>query len=658
MAIGQAVKTALGIGPNNTKDGLVRYVNDEYDRRLQERRWFELQWRLNIAFIEGNQHLDINPVAMDLQEVPKLYWWQERDVYNQIAPVVETRIARISRLKPILKARPGNNDQMNIRAAKIGSAQLKNVYYEQGIFNLMTEIYAWMESCGTAFLKNTWNRDDGPVVAIIQTMNEETGELENTEIREGDLDALVCAPHEILPDSSYRSGVDKCRSIIHIKAYHIDEIDEAWSVKVRPEETVVMKLQRSMMGTGGLGYGMQGGIHFTPVKMKDYALVKELWVSPTKQYPEGRLITVASGQLLHEGPMPYKVGDDDKPAFPFTKVDSIERPGCFWGKSVVERLIPVQRRYNSIKNRKAEYLNRIAINGWWAEEGSVDIKLMEAEVNSPGTIITVKRQHKNPEPIQHAPLPPTFDIEENNCLQELNALSGTSDLSKLSKAPPGVKSGIALNIAQEQDDTRLISTVHNIEQFLIETGRQWLRMFRHYVPGVRTTRIIGQDNVVELLDWTGSDITTDDVMVESFSSMAESPSQRRQMVFDLLGTGLLNDPDTGRITKEIRAKVFEMIDLGNWESATDYDQLHQAKAQRENLNMVKGQFNEPATYDDHILHVQSHNKFRLTAEYEALIQQAPQLEEIFGYHVEQHLLQMMPQAAPITGDTAEQSAPQ
>ena len=125
MAIGQVLSNFV---KRNTQDGLVRYVNDEYKRRLDERRWFELQWKLNIAFLEGNQFLDINPVAMDLQEVPKLYWWQEREVHNQIAPIIETRIARISRLKPILKARPSNNDQSNIRAAKVASAQLKNVY--------------------------------------------------------------------------------------------------------------------------------------------------------------------------------------------------------------------------------------------------------------------------------------------------------------------------------------------------------------------------------------------------------------------------------------------------------------------------------------------------------------------------------------------------
>ena len=651
---------ALGVldklGFRGTQDSHVSLVNEEYSRRLQERRWFELQWRLNIAFVEGNQYLDINPVALDLQEVPKLYWWQERESYNQIAPIVETRIARISRLKPILKARPSNNDQANIRAAKIGSAQLKDVYYEQGIFKLMTEVYAWMETCGTAFFKNTWNPNKGPVVAVIQVEDEKTGELRNVELREGDLETLVCSPHEIMPDSSYRDNIDQCRSILHIKAYHVDEIDELWNIKVKPEETVVMQLQRSMMGTGGLGYGLQGGIHFSPVKMKDYALVKELWIRPTKEYPEGRLIIVASGKLLHEGPMPYKIGKDDKVSFPFVKVDSIERPGCFWGKSVVERLIPVQRRYNAIKNRKAEYLNRVTIGGWWIEEGSVDMDLVEAEINAPGTLVEVAKGSQVPKPIEYSNLPPNFDIEETNCLQEFNALSGVSDLSKLSKAPPGVKSGIALNIAQEQDDTRLISTVHNIEQFLIENGRHWLRMYRHYVPGIRTVRVIGQDNVVELIDWTGADITTDDVLVESFSSMAESPAQRRQMVFDLLGTGILNDPDTGRLTKEIRAKVFEMIDLGNWESATDYDQLHQAKAQRENLNMVEGRYSDVAVYDDHVLHIQSHNKFRLTAEYEALIRQMPELEQVFSYHVDHHL-QLMGMMATQMSDTAAEAAP-
>lgn len=60
------------------KDDLVDHVDREFKRRQEERRPFELQWRLNLCFYEGQQHLDINTASMSLEETPILFDWQER----------------------------------------------------------------------------------------------------------------------------------------------------------------------------------------------------------------------------------------------------------------------------------------------------------------------------------------------------------------------------------------------------------------------------------------------------------------------------------------------------------------------------------------------------------------------------------------------------
>lgn len=58
---------------------LVGLVEKEFKRRQDERQPFELQWRLNLAFQDGNQYLDINTASMALEEMPVLYDWQERE---------------------------------------------------------------------------------------------------------------------------------------------------------------------------------------------------------------------------------------------------------------------------------------------------------------------------------------------------------------------------------------------------------------------------------------------------------------------------------------------------------------------------------------------------------------------------------------------------
>ncbi|MDD5511548.1 MAG: hypothetical protein PHI12_12170 [Dehalococcoidales bacterium] len=631
-----------------TQDEFVRFVDDEHKRRHEERRGFELQWRLNIAFIEGNQHLDINPVALTLEEMPKLYESQEREVFNHIAPIIETRYSRLSRLKPILRCRPSTNEQRDIHAAKVGSHLLKNITYEQGALKILNECYAWMESCGCVLTKNGWDPAKGQVLGNFTDviMDGDQVSFKDQTVREGALDVTICPPQEIFPDSSYRQGIKQCKSILHAKAYHVDEVDEIWNVEVDPEEVNVLQLQKSMFGVSGLGYGL-GNFMFANVKMKDFALVKELWMLPSKHFPEGLLVIICSKKVLHVGSLPYRIGDDGEVGLPFVKLDCIERPGVFWGKSVVERLIPLQRRYNALRNRKAEYLNRAAIGGLWVEDGSMDLADLEAHGNDPGYIGIVNRGYNYPRERVIPPLPDAFNTEEFGLLQEFNMLAGVSDLARQSKAPPGVKSGKAISLSLEQDDARQFSTALNVEHFLIDNGKQWLRLTRQFKRFPSVLRSIGEDNLVELIDWTGADLhSADDVVLDALSPMLESPIQRRQMVFDLLGAGLLIDPETGKVEKDMRSQIFEMLQLGNWEAADSDDQLQVSKAKRENLMLKQGQLPQPVPYDDHILHMQTHNKERLTAEYEAMIRSNPVLDFLFRNHVDQHLMMMAPMGLP------------
>ena len=646
-----------------TKDGLVSMVDEEFDRRRKERRPFELQWQLNIAFIEGNQFVDINTSVWALDEIPKLYWYQEREAFNQIAPIVESRLARLSRMRPVLRARPGTNEQKDLFAAKVGTALAQHTYRERRVQRAQARGNAWMESTGTVFDKNIWDPRGGPIIGAVEHGDDLELGLPHMpdEVHSGDLDVAVVSSFELYPDSCYREDLDECHSIIHARAYHVDEVLEYWNVVVTPESLSAIQLEPAEAGTGGLGYGA-GGFRYKTSDMKDHVLVKEYWEKPSRVHPDGQLILVAGGKLLHYGPMPFKIGDEGALDFPFVRKPCVERPGCFWARSIVERLIPVQRRYNALRNRKAEYLNRAAMGQWLAEEGSIDEDDFAQRSGEPQALLMYQRGYNAPQPVEIKPLPVAFQTEEQALLQEFSMLSGVSELSRHSEAPTGVKSGVALAIALEQDDTRLTLTANNIEKALVESGKQWLRLYKQFAQDERVLKLVGENNVVEVLAWTGADIRSDDLIVEPVSAALESPAQRRQMVFELLTTGLLNDPETGVIDRETRAKVLEMIELGNWETADHFDQLQIARAERENLVLEEGQLAQATSYDDHVIHINRHTKYRLTVEYEAKVAENPQMGALFDAHVAQHLQQLAPAmgeqpAAPSAAATVDVGMP-
>lgn len=627
----------------STKE-IVDFVEKEFERRQKERIPFELQWRLNIAFIEGNQYVQINEVAQTLDRIPEDYWYEQREVFNHIAPNIEARQARLGKMRPVLKVRPGSSDKSDIRATKISTQLLQSVQHEQKIRNKIHEVIRWLELTGTCCIKNIWNPDAGPLVPQIDPQTGEpmvdpaTGQP--VLIREGDLEVIVCPAPEIFPESPYNQKIEDNQSIIHAKIYPVKVVKEIWGVDVPPEESKVVRLQELMTGGGFIGKTYTSGMRES---LKEAVIVKEYHELPTKKYPMGRLIVVANHKLLSFGPLPYKIGKDGKLGLPFVKMCCIERPGLFWGRTVIERLIPVQRRYNALRNRKAEYLSACAIGGWIVEENSiVDMADLEASGNAPGYICRYRAGTNPPQRTINPPLPSAFETEEQTLLTEFSILSGVSEVSRQSKAPPGVKSGVAMSLALEQDETRLSDTANNIELGLIECGSQWLRLLKQFVKIPRLVRIAGKDNVVDVMEWTASDLKPEDVIMDSFSALSESPTQRRQMVFDLLGMGLFHNPDTGVIDRPARSKIMEMLQFLDWEGVDDDDQLHSAKAERENRQLANGNPCMPVHYDSHFLHIKRHNEFRLSTEYEALIAEHPQIEEIFEAHVLAHMQALAP----------------
>lgn len=637
-------------------------INNEFKRRQQERKPWELQERLNIEFLNGNQYLDIDASSMTIRDIPKMYDHQEREVFNQIATIYETRNARLIRQKPIMKVRPASKDDADISAAKVSSSLMVSSWHDQGMDDAYGLMIPWMELSGTVFLKPIWNTKKGRVIGkrlVPDYSSKETKPLENeirTEeqdqqlgkdmmleiIREGDCDTCVVPANEIYPDSPWRNGVNQCRSIIHARAYHIDEIEEMWEVRVESENVDIITLQQTPGGSGGLGYtssGFRGGVS----SVKDHAILKEYYERPCRRYPEGRFIVVAGDTTLHVGPMPYMIGDHEMPEIPLIRFCSIDRPGCFWGKSIIERCIPVQRRYNALRNRVAEYLNMVAIGQWYDPEGCLDD---DSELNNaPNNIIHYRPINgMKPEPVQFPNLPPQFQTELQTLLAEFTSISGVSELSRFSEAPSGVKSGVALGIANDQDDTRLATTAGHIANGVILLGKYWLRLYRQFVQESRILRSVGISHDVEVAEWYVSQLRSDDVIIENSSALAESPSQRRQMVFDLLGTGIFNRPETNPFTEEGKQKIFQLLEFGHWETAgEDMEVLQKQRAKRENAQIIGGELQEVPMiqdFDDDNIHIDQHNRMRMSAEWEAalLTPIGPMLNMIMLKHQEQHLV--------------------
>lgn len=615
------VEQEFDIEDDTRKNLLVSYVNKEFDRMQKERLPYELQWQLNSNFLRGNQYCDINNQTHSVEEMSKLYWWQQREVFNHIAPIYETRLAKLGRTDPALKVRPATNEQNDVSTAKICTALCKGTARQQEMSRKIKSATAWSELSGTVLYKSVWDSYSGLPLAVV----------DGDSFNEGGVVTSIVPSYEFYPHSNFSDDIATMPSCIHAKVYTVDQIEEKWDIRVDGREVPVFNLKNSNISTGGLGYSASIQ-NVNVVKQKDSEVVKEYYENISKKYPNGRLIIIAGDTLLYEGELPYLIGDISKRAFPFVKQVCVENPGYFWGTSIIERCIPIQRAYNTVKNRKHEFLNRVAIGAYSVESGSVDLDDLEAEGISPGKVVVYERGYNPPMPINNGNLPHEFTDEEYKLLNEFIHISGVSELSRDSKAPPGVGSGVALEILKEQDDTRLSLSAENIKLAIIQVGKQWLRLSKQFATFPRMLKYIGDDNDVAVIEWEASDITSDDIVVDTENELAQTPAQRKQMVLDLMQYGLYRDD----IDSRTRSKIFEALELGNWETGADMENLHRNRANKENVFLKKGKIPQIQEYDDHNIHIIEHNRYRLTTEFEELADELPELVQFFNMHVQQH----------------------
>ena len=272
-------------------DQIVKEVKQDFEERRQKRRPVELAWRLNMNFLMGNQYASITPTG-DIDDYGRQYYWQEREVYNHIAPIVETRLAKLTRVKSGVSIRPKTSDECDVQSAKFATAILQSIMEENCFSALLQKANGWAETCGSVFYKIAWNNEKGKKFI-----------LDGKPVYDGDVDITVCPPFEIYPENLQIESLQDQPSIIHAKAYSVDDVKRIWGVDVKGEDVNVFTLDKTGV-TGGFGYTASVPKIIDEVR-HDAVIVIEKYEKPTAKFKDGRLIIVAGDTLLYLGDLPY-----------------------------------------------------------------------------------------------------------------------------------------------------------------------------------------------------------------------------------------------------------------------------------------------------------------------------------------------------------------
>ena len=569
-------------------EALVAEVNADFAARRQARRTLERGWELNMNFVSGNQFCDINP-AGELEEEAAAFYWQSRRCFNHIAPTLDTRLARLAKVRPSLEVRAFSDADDDMKTARLCTGILKSVKNRIDLDGIISHATLWSETCGTSFYKIVWNHEEGNVIGT---------DAAGHSVREGDVNVVALSPFEVYPDSLTAESMQEVNSLIHAKAVPTSYIRDKFGVEVAG--SAISDFVFSPYSSAG-GWKRPADGKERPV-LEDAVILIERYTRPDGAHPKGRLEIVAADRLLYEGDLPYENGDRGERILPFVRQTCIALPGAFFGTSVVDRMIPLQRAYNAVRNRKHEFLNRLSTGVMAVEDGSVDAEELAQDGLYPGKVIVYRRGSEKPGFLDCGSIPSEFEKEEERLANEFVLVSGMSEISRNSASPANVTSATGLQLLLDQDTNRMQLSAESVGRAVRETGKQILLLYKQFAGARRILRMTGTGGDTELFAFSQSDISADDVQFEpGYERTAE---QKKEDILSLLSLGLLQDAE-GKLSDDTRIRVLEAIGFGSFENARDISHLHLKKAERENILLAQ-QDVEADAYDDHALHRAEH----------------------------------------------------
>lgn len=633
---------------------------------------FHRQWFQNIAMRRGLQNVQVdssNKVVINPPEVSG----RVRITINRMKAIHQTRLAKMVTDMPKMEVIPASEQEEDKEIARKGTKLLAYKWQDERMVEKITDESGWMIDCGSGFFHVYWDPTKGPKVPIYKKFEgkeinpeidrvdsegfelDETGQRIIVEESIGDVAIDVISPFDIVNDQM-SSTIEDSGWVIIRKGMRVKDIKMRWpetgkdivAEKDMSQRAYFQRRLMSMIGSVSEAYATEA------VTDDELATVNWFYEKKCPTYPNGKFIVNCGSIILESSDMPF----DDGVTFPIVKTDDTVVSGSFWGSSTNDDLIPIQKGYNRTVSQIAENANNHGNVKMLVPRGA---NLESDAYNNSGDEVLEYNAGFEPHQMQPASLPGHMINILNFYDKAFEDVSGQHEVTR-GEAPAGVKSGRAIIALQEKDDTQMAPTKIKFFRQLERLGVLILKLYGQHQNEDRTYRLIGETlDDVKSLQISKAEVQSmnKDVRCQTENIIAAHKRVMQENAMEMFGEGLFgdqNDPET-------KKRVLKILEFGSINEIFDTYNQDSFNARSENENFclwtadVLVQKTDEKTgavvwtqeafiFDDHVVHLNEHNKFRKSPRYRKL---TPLQRRGVDVHCEWH---EELQKGPITQETA------
>ena len=698
---------------------LVEKWNNKLKACQEARINFERQWHENLAFYAGRQWIVFtrNPTGgFQFAEQPAQDKWRVRHTANRILRIIRTEVTKLSKEQPQWYCVPASTEEKDRLAAMAGDA-ITEFIMRTKYFNMKRmEATFWSCICGTAFLKNYYDE---------------------TALEIDGLPGKICL--EAVP--AFQAFVPNLQVVdvqeqpyfIHARAMDPEQVYSSYGVELQPETTASTILEARFLSALGIKQNKN--------QETKLCYVKENWVKPCREFPQGAMFVTGENKVLYvyepqrdpevdpmqgmqdmlpgmgmpstgsnvampqsenqesDGEAEVLAPKSDLPGmenysyeyplrhgkYPFAKIDHVST-GMFYAESVVKTLIPLQKEYNRTRSIMLENRNLAGKPQWGYITGSIDPKKFNSK---PGLLLAVQLGFDFPKALDQPELPQSVVNELDVTVRDMDDASSQYEITK-GRTPPGVEAASAIAYLQEENDTIMLDAVTSLEAAVQETGIQVLANIHDFWSTDRIVQMTSKNQFMETKQFKAADLRPNmDFRVEPGSMAPRSQAAKQAFIIELMKMGVI-DP----------TKALRYLQMNETNKLYDDMMLDVRHSQRENVFMSQGQplykvdpnaqpqmdpmtgmpsmepsykqaeqrdpmtgepIIDPASgmpsmynvtvnpYDNHEAHIQEHQSYQKTQEYEML---DPKIQDIIQQHVDEHKMEIMKERNALQTDKA------